>query len=79
MASTTLRRQVNGAILASCPAKELDMIADEYSYCEKKTDFIKEFRKATEKPYSFFAINFTNGGIKNGLYLDSEFKPIKMD
>ena len=79
MASTTLRRQVNGAILASCPAKELDMISDEYSYCEKKTDFIKQFRKATEKPYSFFAINFTNGGIKDGLYLDSAFKPIKID
>tara|TARA_R110000772_G_scaffold52353_1_gene120031 strand:- start:2837 stop:3571 length:735 start_codon:yes stop_codon:yes gene_type:complete len=73
--STTLRTNITGAILFNTSMKELDLIADDMNFMSNNKDFIKMFRKATEEPRSFLVVNFTNG--KDGLYMDSQFKPIE--
>jgi len=73
--STVIRTNASGAILFGNSAKELDLIADDMNYLESKKDFVKMFRKATKERNSFLAVSFSNDDI----YLDSKFKPIKMD
>jgi len=73
--STCLRTNISGAILFGTNAKELDAITDDFSYFEKRTDFIKMFKKETKKARSFLIINYSNP--PKDLYMDSEFKPIK--
>jgi len=77
LVQTGVRSNVTGAILFNTSQKELELIADDYNYLENKKDFIKLFRKTTEKKNSFMVVNFTND--KPDMYMDSEFKPIKMD
>jgi len=77
LVSTGVRSNVTGAILFNNSQKELELIADDYNYLESKKEFIKIFRKTTEKRNSFMVVNFTND--KPDMYMDSEFKPIKMD
>ena len=73
--STILRTNITGAILFNTSMKELDLIADDMNFMSNNKDFIKMFRKASEEPRSFLVVNFTNG--KDGLYMDSQFKPIE--
>ena len=54
--------------------KELDLISDDMNFMNNNKDFIKMFRKTTEQPRSFLAVNFSNP--PETLYMDSEFKPI---
>ena len=77
LVSTGVRSNVTGAILFNNSQKELELISDDYNYLESKKEFIKIFRKTTEKRNSFMVVNFTND--KPDMYMDSEFKPIKMD
>ncbi len=70
--STTIRSNASGAILFSNSARELDSIADDFNYLDNKRDFVKMFRKATDKRNSFLVVNFSS----DDLYLDSQFKPI---
>jgi len=77
LVQTGVRSNVTGAILFNTSQKELELIADDYNYLESKKDFIKIFRKTTEKKNSFMVVNFTND--KPSMYMDSEFKPIVMD
>ena len=70
--NTTIRSNCSGAILFSNSARELDAISDDFNYLDNKRDFIKMFRKATEKRNSFLVVNFSN----DDLYLDSQFKRI---
>ena len=76
LVQTGVRSNVTGAILFNTSQKELDLVADDYNYLESKKDFIKLFRKTTEKKNSFMVVNFTNQKID--MYMDSEFKPIQM-
>ena len=73
--STCLRTNLTGAILFGTNSKELDMVADDQSYFEKKNDFIKMFKRHTKKNRDFIVVNYSNP--PEELYLDSEFKPIK--
>jgi len=77
LVQTGVRSNVTGAILFNTSQKELDLISDDMNYLENKKDFIKLFRKTTEKKNSFMVVNFTNQ--KPEMYMDSEFKPIKVD
>ena len=77
LVQTGVRSNVTGAILFNTSQKELELIADDYNYLENKKEFIKIFRKTTEKKNSFMVVNFTND--KPSMYMDSEFKPIVMD
>ena len=72
--STTLRTNITGAILFNTSMKELDLISDDMNFMNNNKDFIKMFRKTTEQPRSFLAVNFSNP--PETLYMDSEFKPI---
>jgi len=73
--STCLRTNISGAILFGTSAKELDLIADDMSYFEKKSDFIKMFKQITKSPRSFLVVNYSNQ--PEDMYLNSEFQPIK--
>ena len=73
--STVLRTNITGAILFNTSMKELDLISEDMNFMSSNKDFVKMFRKTTEEPRSFLVVNFTNG--KEGLYMDSEFKPIQ--
>ena len=73
--STCLRTNISGAILFGTNAKEVDLIADDMSYYEKKSDFIKMFRRVTKIPRSFLVVNFSNP--PEELYLNSKFQPIE--
>jgi len=77
LVQTGVRSNTTGAILFNTSQKELELIADDYNYLESKKDFIKIFRKTTEKKNSFMVVNFSNN--KASMYMDSEFKPIKID
>jgi len=77
LVSTGVRTNVTGAILFNTSQKELELMSDDMNYLENKKDFIKLFRKITEKKNSFMVVNFSND--KPDMYMDSEFKPIKMD
>ena len=73
MLSTTVRSNITGAILFNTPAKELELIAEDFNYLDNKKDFIEMFRRETKEPRSFLVVNFTN---KGGLYMDKDFKTI---
>tara|TARA_R110000822_G_scaffold305820_1_gene431752 strand:- start:845 stop:1576 length:732 start_codon:yes stop_codon:yes gene_type:complete len=72
--STTLRTNITGAILFGTTSKEVDLITEDMSYLENKRDFVKLYRETTREPRSFLVVNFSNG--TDGLYMDSEFKPL---
>jgi len=74
MCSTVLRTQLTSAFFGACSARELENIEQDFNYLENKKDFVKMFRKATSLPRGFLLCNFTG---KNGMYYDSEFKPIR--
>tara|TARA_R110002012_G_scaffold7323_3_gene34536 strand:- start:131 stop:841 length:711 start_codon:yes stop_codon:yes gene_type:complete len=74
MLSTTVRSNITGAILFNTPAKELELIAEDFNYLDNKKDFIEMFRRETKEPRSFLVVNFTN---KGGLYMDKDFKTIR--
>lgn len=75
MCSTILRSQLTSAFFGSCSARELDSIEQDFNYLNDKKSFNNMFRKATSAPRGFLLCNFTG---KNGLYYDSDFKPIKV-
>tara|TARA_R110002072_G_scaffold248381_1_gene407403 strand:- start:35 stop:760 length:726 start_codon:yes stop_codon:yes gene_type:complete len=77
LVQTGVRSNVTGAILFNTSQKELELMSDDYNYLENKKEFIKIFRKTTEKKNSFMVVNFTND--KPDMYMDSEFKPIQMN
>jgi len=72
--STCLRTNISGAILFGTNAKEVDLIADDMSYYEKKSDFVKMFREQTKKPRSFIVVNYSNP--PSELYLNDKFEAI---
>ena len=72
--STCLRTNISGAILFGTNSKEVDLIAEDMSYYEKKSDFVKMFREKTKKPRSFIVVNFSNP--PDELYLNDKFEPI---
>ena len=74
--STTLRTNLTGAILFNTSSKELDLIADDMNYLDSHKAFVKMFRSVTKEPRSFLVVNFSNP--LDSLYMDSNFKPIKM-
>ena len=71
------RKNLTGLILFSLSAKGLEQIIEEHNYLKNKKEFIRAFRKATNKKHSFFVINYSNDF--KGRYLDSSFNPIDID
>lgn len=71
---TTQRENCTGIILFDCSDKQLDLIADDHNILENKKEFKKIFRKCTEKPHSFFVVNYSNP--RNERYLNMRFEPI---
>lgn len=74
LVSTGVRTNLTGAILFNTSQKELEIIADDFNYLPKKSQFIQMFRDATKEKNSFLVVNFSNKG--NEMYLDSSFEPI---
>tara|TARA_R110001592_G_scaffold7277_5_gene40905 strand:- start:136 stop:858 length:723 start_codon:yes stop_codon:yes gene_type:complete len=73
MVSTSLRSNLTGAILFNTSMKELELIAEDFNYMNKKKSFIEMFRRETEQPRSFLVINFSN---PEGLYMNKKFQTI---
>jgi len=72
---TNIRTNVTGAVLFNTSQKELELIADDFNYLEKKKDFIKMFRDNTAEKHSFMVVNFTADN-RNEMYLNNKFEPI---
>ena len=75
MLNTQIRSGITGAILFGVSMKELNLIEEDFNYLNSSRQFIELFRSYTKEPRSFLVVNFTN---KDGIYMDSEFKTIKM-
>jgi len=75
--STIIRSNITGAVLGSTSMKELELIAEDYNYLKSKREFINLFRENTNDAdgRGFLVINFSN---PDGLYMDRNFKTIKM-
>jgi hypothetical protein len=72
---TTQRENATGIVLWSCSDKQLDLIADDHNTLESgKKQFKKMFRTATENPYSFMIVNYSNP--RESLYMNMNFQPI---
>ena len=70
--STTMRSNCSGAILFSNSMHEVEAMAMDMNYLERKRDFVKMFRDATKGKNKFLVVNFT----EDGIYQDSDFKPL---
>ncbi len=70
--STTMRSNCSGAILFNNSMHEVDAMSQDLNYMESKKDFISLFRKTTKGKNKFLVVNFS----EDGIYQDSEFKPL---
>lgn len=70
--STTMRSNCSGAILFSNSMHEVEAMSMDMNYLESKREFIKMFRKTTKGKNKFLVVNFS----EDGIYQDSEFKPL---
>jgi hypothetical protein len=75
MLNSQIRNGITGAILFSTSMKELAILEEDFNYLNSRRAFVELFRKYTAEPRSFLVINFTN---KDGIYMDTDFKTIKM-
>ena len=73
--STVIRTNASGAILFANSAKEVDAMEQDLNYLDNKKEFNRMFRKATDGRNKFMVVSFSNDEI----YMDSTFKPIKLD
>lgn len=58
--STGVRSNCTGAVCFNTNQKELELIAEDHSYLEKKSQFISLFRSATKEKNSAMIINYSN-------------------
>jgi len=74
--NTAARENATGLILFTCSDKQLDLIADDHSYIQKKS-FKKLFRQNTSKTkHSNFVINYDNDIME--LYLNENYEVIQI-
>lgn len=72
--NSQIRSGITGAILFNTSMKELAILDEDFNYLNSRRAFTNLFRKyATGR--NFLVVNFTN---KDGIYMDSEFKTIKI-
>ena len=74
--SKQTRSNLSGLIVFSLSLKNLESIIEEHNYLDNKKQFIKMFRKVTNKKHSFIVINYSNE--TENRYLDSNFMPIDL-
>lgn len=70
--STTMRSNCSGAILFNNSMHEVDAMSQDLNYMDSKKDFVSLFRKTTRGKNKFMVVNFS----EDGIYQDSEFKPL---
>lgn len=68
------RENCTFVIAGGCSQKQLDHISDDHNILPNKKHFCQMFRKATEEPYSFLAINYNNKATER--FLDKDFNVI---
>lgn len=73
--STVMRTNATAAILFGNSMKEVELMADDHSFLKSKKAFMSMFRDATRGRNKFLVVDYT---AQDGLYRDSEFKPIKL-
>ncbi len=73
-AQTTQRENATGLCLWSCSDKQLELISDDHNTLGDKKTFKKMFKTATENPFSYMVINYSNN--KDERYLNMNFLPI---
>ena len=71
--TTCARENTTGIIAFKMSERQLDSFAKDHSYVNEK-EFKKMFRKITNKPHSFFVVNYSNP--HESMYMDSNFEPI---
>lgn len=73
-AHTAQRENCSGLVAWGCSDKQLELIAADHNMLESKKEFKTMFRKATDEPYSFMVVNYSNP--KDSRYMDMKFEPI---
>jgi len=73
--STTYRNNLTGLLLFSTTDKELQLVADDHNYLEKKSDFMKLYRANTKARHSFFVVNYTED--MENRYMNDKFEVIE--
>ncbi len=73
--NSQIRSGITGAILFSTSMKELNVLEEDFNYLKSRRAFVDLFRRETDEPRSFLVINFSN---KGGIYMNKEFKTIKL-
>ena len=74
----SVRNNANVLIVGNTSNKNLKSICDEHNMLKNDRLFRDIFRQYTRNQFDFFTINYTNNDIEK-LYLDKDFKPIKID
>jgi len=72
--NSQIRSGITGAILFNTSMKELGILDEDFNYLNSRRAFTNLFRKYAVGR-DFLVVNFTN---KDGIYMDSEFKTIKI-
>jgi len=72
--NSQIRSGITGAILFNTSMKELGILDEDFNYLSSRRAFTNLFRKYAVGR-DFLVVNFTN---KDGIYMDSEFKTIKI-
>lgn len=73
--STTFRNNLTGLLLFSTTDKELQLVADDHNYLQKKSDFMKIYRENTKGRHSFFVVNYTED--MENRYMNDKFEVIE--
>ena len=73
--STTFRNNLTGLLLFSTTDKELQLVADDHNYLQKKSDFISLYRANTKGRHSFFVVNYTED--MENRYMNDKFEVIE--
>ena len=70
--SPTVITQASNVILFKPNNRDLELYETNFNYLESKKQFVSLFRNATKGKNKFLVVNFS----EDGIYQDSEFKPI---
>lgn len=69
--STVIRSNLTGVIAYNMSNRELDLFSDDWDFTSSRKNFIKEFREASRKRFSFFVCNKSND--RDKWYLKDNF------
>jgi hypothetical protein len=70
----SIRENSSFFVLYNTSQRNLDMIAEEHNFFEKKKEFISMYRQNVKSKRDFMVIQYDNDGLD--IYLNKDFEPI---